>query len=110
MGAVLLDLKLVEELERKAKRHKLELKIQVLEGYRGNVRQALERLEEAKSTYREGHSKYAGSWLGETRQAYEEIAAELNAVGSKASFTGGDLVQAINQEIRKLQDQADALR
>ena len=105
-----MDLKLVEELERKAKRHKLELKIDVLEGYRGNVRQALERLEEARGTYRSGYSRYTPSWLGETRQAYDQIAGELNVAGNKAYYHGSDLVQAINQEIRKLQDQVDALR
>jgi hypothetical protein len=40
------------ELERKAKRQKLLIQVHVLEGYRRNVRQAIERLEEAKNLYR----------------------------------------------------------
>ncbi|MBT2680527.1 hypothetical protein J7E38_16075 [Bacillus sp. ISL-35] len=105
-----MELKLVEELERKAKRQKLLMQVHVLEGYRRNIRQAIERLEDAKSLYRSAHGCYVPSWQGETRQAYEHIAGELNAAGNKSYTVGNDLMNAITREIRRLQDQAEALR
>ncbi len=110
MGGDILELKLAEELERKAKRQKLLMKIHVLEGYRKNVRQAMERLEDAKNLYRAAHGCHAPTWQGETRQAYEQIAGDLKVEGNKSYTVGNDLMNAITQEIRRLQDQAEALR
>ncbi|KKK38969.1 hypothetical protein WQ57_06385 [Mesobacillus campisalis] len=105
-----MELKLAEELERKAKRQKLLMQIQILEGYRRNVRQALERLEDGKTIYRAAHASYTPSWQGETRQAYEQMASELNGAGNRSYTVGNDLMNAISGEIRRLQDKADALR
>ena len=78
-----MELKIAEELERKAKRQKVLVQINILEGYRSNVRQAIQRLEKGKNMYRQGHANYTPSWQGESRNAYEQMAAELNQTGNK---------------------------
>lgn len=106
-----MDLSKVDDAAvRLAKLAKIKMKILALEGYRGNVRQALQRLEDAKRTYRGAHGNYTGSWQGDTRRAYEEMAMELNHTGNRAYNTGDELLRTLNREISRLHSEERALK
>ncbi|MBT2759314.1 hypothetical protein J7E71_25945 [Mesobacillus foraminis] len=106
-----MDLSKVDDAAvRLAKLAKIRYKILALEGYRGNVRQALQSLEDAKRTYRGAHGSYTGSWQGDTRRAYEEMALELNHTGNRANHTGEELLRALNREISSLHSEERALK
>ncbi|MGG3855129.1 hypothetical protein ABET36_12140 [Caldifermentibacillus hisashii] len=64
----------------------------------------------SEKMYRSGHSCYANHWEGETRNKYEEIAAEIQHIGNKIDQQGERLINAINKEIRRLLAKCEALR
>lgn len=103
-------MELIDEIERKLQRRKYLMMVDILEGYRSNIHQALSRMGNSKQIYRSAHGCYAYQWKGQTRDAYEEIAAEINSTGNKINHQGELLIKEINKEIRRLLAKAEALR
>ncbi|MGJ7922918.1 hypothetical protein [Neobacillus sp. LXY-4] len=105
-----MEIELVDELERAAKRQLYQAKIHILEGYRSNVKQAKEDIEIAKRMYRNAHSTFVTPWQGEARGAFDSIANELGGLERNIYYLGEDLLAEVNKEIRKLQGKVDELR
>lgn len=103
-------MELIDEIERKVQRRKYLLMVNILEGYRSNINQALSRMGNSKQIYQSAHSRYAYNWKGQTRDAYDEIGAELHSTGNKVNVQGEQLLREINKEIRRLLAKAEALR
>ncbi|WP_368985183.1 hypothetical protein NST54_10115 [Caldifermentibacillus hisashii] len=76
-------MELLDEIERKIQRGKFLLMVEILEGYRSNVHQAVNRIDSSLQMYRSADSSYANHWEGETRNKYEEIAAEIHHIENK---------------------------
>ncbi|MEL4028563.1 hypothetical protein NST89_08255 [Caldifermentibacillus hisashii] len=84
--------------------------VEILEGYRSNVHQAVNRINSSLQMYRSADSSYAKHWEGETRNKYEEIAAEIHHIGNKIDQQGERLIYAINKEICRLLAKREDLR
>ncbi|AGK54516.1 hypothetical protein [Bacillus sp. 1NLA3E] len=105
-----MKIKLVDEVERVAKRKLYQVKIPILEGYRSNVKQAKEDLEIGKRMYRNAHSTFVTPWEGDARVDYDTIANELIGLERNIYYLGEELLAEVNKEIRKLQGKVDELR
>ncbi|CEE00429.1 hypothetical protein BT1A1_0574 [Caldibacillus thermoamylovorans] len=103
-------MELLDEIEKKVQRGKFLLMVEILEGYRSNVHQAVNRIDGSLQMYRSADSSYAKHWEGETRNKYEEITAEIQHIGNKIDQQGDRLINAINKEIRSLLAKCEALR
>ncbi|MCM3054177.1 hypothetical protein [Caldibacillus thermoamylovorans] len=103
-------MELLDEIERKIQRGKFLLMVEILEGYRSNVHQAVSKMGSSEKMYHSAHSCYANHWEGETRNKYEEIAAEIHHIKNKIDQQGDRLINAINKEIRSLLAKCEALR
>ncbi|WP_449540427.1 hypothetical protein [Ferdinandcohnia sp. Marseille-Q9671] len=101
---------LLDDIERKVQRRKYLLMVNILEGHRSNINQALSRMGNSKQLYQSAHSRYAYNWKGQTREAYDEIGAELHSTGNKVNVQGEQLIREINKEIRRLLAKAKGLR
>ncbi|PLR80583.1 DUF5082 domain-containing protein [Bacillus canaveralius] len=104
-----MDLNLLEELERKAKRQKYLWMIDILQGYKSNIIEAAAHFEDGAAVYRSAYGCYAANWQGQSREAYELIAGELNQTANQVYSLGDDLVSEIGAEIRKLRRKVEAL-
>jgi hypothetical protein len=105
-----MKIELVDEVERAAKRKLYQAKIQILEGYLTNVKQAKEDLDIGKRMYRSAHAAFVTSWEGDARKAFDSIANELMGLERNLYYLGEELIAEINSEIRKLQRKVDMLR
>jgi hypothetical protein len=105
-----MKIELVDEVERAAKRKLYQAKIQILEGYLTNVKQAKEDLDIGKRMYRSAHTAFVTSWEGDARKAFDSIANELMGLERNLFYLGEELLAEINSEIRKLQRKVDMLR
>lgn len=103
-------MELLDEIERKIQRGKFLLMVEILEGYRSNVHQAVSKMGSSEKMYHSAHSSYANHCEGETRNKYEEIAAEIHHIENKIDQQGDQLINAINKEIRSLLAKCEALR
>ncbi|MCB7070725.1 hypothetical protein LIZ76_12180 [Caldibacillus sp. 210928-DFI.2.22] len=103
-------MELLDEIERKIQRGKFLLMVEILEGYHSNVHQAVNRIDSSLQMYRSADSSYANHWEGETRNKYEEIAAEIHHIENKIDQQGDQLINAFNKEIRRLLAKCEALR
>jgi uncharacterized protein YukE len=103
-------MELLDEIERKIQRGKFLLMVEILEGYRSNVHQTVNKINSSLQKYRSADSSYANHWEGETRNKYEEITAEIQHIGNKIDQHGDQLINAINKEIRSLLAKCEALR
>ncbi|PLR86561.1 DUF5082 domain-containing protein [Bacillus canaveralius] len=104
-----MDIELLEEIERRAKRQKYLWMIDILEGYKSNIRQATDHFEDGVSIYRSAHGCYATNWQGQSREAYELIAGGLSQTANQVYTLGEELIQEIGTEIRKLRKKVEAL-
>ena len=100
----------MNDIEKAAKRQIYRGQINILEGYRANVQQAIEKFGEGNQIYRFADSCYSQRWQGGTRVEYDKISSEINGLGKGLSSIGDELVEAINHEIRKLRGKVEALR
>ena len=103
-------MELLDEIEKKVQRGKFLLMVEILEGYRSNVHQAVSKMGSSEKMYQPTHGCYTNHWEGETRNKYEEIAAEIYHIGNKIDQQGERLINAINKEIRSLLAKREALR
>ncbi|MCM3479291.1 hypothetical protein [Caldibacillus thermoamylovorans] len=103
-------MELLDEIERKVQRGKFLLMVEILEGYRSNIHQAVNRIDSSLQMYQSADSCYANHWEGETRNKYAEIAAEIHHIENKIDQQGERLINAINKEIRSLLAKCVALR
>ncbi|PLR78367.1 DUF5082 domain-containing protein [Bacillus sp. V3-13] len=104
-----MDLDLLEQLERKAKRQKYLWMIEILQGYKSNIREAAAHFEDGVAVYRSAHGCYAANWQGQSREAYELIAGELNQTANQVDALGDELVSEVASEIKKLHRKVEAL-
>ncbi|PLR77052.1 DUF5082 domain-containing protein [Bacillus sp. V3-13] len=104
-----MDINLLEEIERRAKRQKYLWMIDILEGYKSNIKQGSNHFEDGVSIYRSAHGCYAANWQGQSREAYEMIAGELSQTANQVYTLEDELIQEIGTEIRKLRKKAEAL-
>lgn len=97
-------------MERAAKRKLYRAKINILEGYRANVKQSKEDLEIGKRIYRNAYATFVIPWAGEARVVFDQTANELSGLERNIYYLGEELLAEVNKEIRKLQGKVDELR
>ncbi|MBP3039984.1 hypothetical protein J9303_10850 [Bacillaceae bacterium Marseille-Q3522] len=66
--------------------------LNILSGYRSNVKEAIEHIEEGERIFRRAHANYADDWHGKAREAYEGIAGELKQAVIRSYTLGDELV------------------
>jgi VIT1/CCC1 family predicted Fe2+/Mn2+ transporter len=104
------EMEILDEAEKELKRLFYRGKIEILEGYLANARQAIEDMEIGIHKYRNAHATYVTPWSGETRTAYDQVAGELSSLEKSIVQLGEELVDAIKREIRRLEGKVDEYR
>ncbi|MBP3040263.1 DUF5082 domain-containing protein [Bacillaceae bacterium Marseille-Q3522] len=97
-----MDLAVLKEIERRAKREKYNMMLNILSGYRSNVKEAIEHIEEGERIFRRAHANYIDDWHGKAREAYEGITGELKQDVNRSYTIGDELEREIREEMRRL--------
>ncbi len=100
----------MNDIEKVAKRKLYRGQIKILEGYRTNMKQAINKFGEGNQIYRSSDSWYSPQWQGGTKVEYDKMSSELKGLGKGIYSIGDELVGAINKEIRRLRGQVEDLR
>lgn len=94
---------------RAAKRIEIMKKIESLQKYKVDLEDGMDELRKNKQKLKTAHETYLGQWTGEGGTAYKELAEDLNSLNSQMEFSELETIEAINQEISRLQQELNSL-
>ncbi|MFC7393466.1 WXG100 family type VII secretion target [Scopulibacillus cellulosilyticus] len=96
----------IDWLEKKAKQAKYNLEADAIDGFTGNVRQALESFNQAANQYEQGVNTYGSDWEGEKKQQFLSHQHELNATKFAAHNVAEELIQELRRKAAEYRQKA----
>ncbi|MBD1381383.1 hypothetical protein [Metabacillus arenae] len=100
----------LSDIERQAKKLKIQMEVESLEAYLFNVRNALSEFRESIDLYQRGNQLYASSWKGRAADAYQRLVSDLSQLEAIVTSIGFDLQGEISREIDRLLQKAEDYR
>ncbi|MTH54535.1 DUF5082 domain-containing protein [Bacillus mangrovi] len=94
---------------RAAKQIAIMKKIESLQKYQMDLGDGMDELRRNKQNLKAAHETYLGQWTGKGGTAYKELAEDLNSLNLQMEFSGSETIDAINQEISRLQQELNSL-
>ncbi|MBP3041898.1 hypothetical protein J9303_21000 [Bacillaceae bacterium Marseille-Q3522] len=105
----MMDSGLLNDYDRTIKRKKYNMMLNILSGYRSNVKKAIEQVEDGEQIFQGANRNYSGEWYGQAGEAFEGFTEELQRAINSSYTIRDELDEEIREKIQRLRRKIEDL-